>query len=61
MIGSVMTNPGFGCGSDLPLSITYSMWRLFLREMSITVEQKTVMAIICNKPSPSDLNGQRSI
>jgi hypothetical protein len=40
MNGSVVMNLNFWCGSDLPLSITYSMWRLFLREMSITVEQK---------------------
>lgn len=50
MISSVMTNPSFGGGSDLPLSINYSMERLFLREMSITVEQKAVLAIICSKP-----------
>ncbi len=55
MTGSVMTNPGFGYGSDPPLSINYSMSRLFLRETFITVEQKVVLAIICNKPIFSDI------
>jgi len=50
MIGSVMTNPSFGCGSDLPLSINYSMQKLFWDEILITVEQKAAPAIICNKP-----------
>ncbi|EPJ0731089.1 hypothetical protein [Morganella morganii] len=49
--------PRFQVRGRLPLSINYSMLRLFLRETFITVEQKAVMAIICNKPVQSGQGG----
>ncbi|MEM8060123.1 hypothetical protein Q4R27_15835 [Morganella morganii subsp. sibonii] len=58
MTGSVMMIQGFGGGSDFPLSTTHSIWRLFLREMSIIVEQKAVMAIVFNKRLPTVYENQ---